>query len=67
MTKENQQGKTTKTDKPTWLGKSIWLDKTNLLPRKLFSVANEHEKLKCHNAKLLTIWQIKLTVLRYKG
>jgi hypothetical protein len=35
------------------------------LVRKLFSVANEHEKLKCHNDKSITIWQINLTVLRY--
>jgi hypothetical protein len=30
-------------------------------------VANEHEKLKCHNAKSITISQINLTELRYKG
>jgi len=34
MTKENQEGKTTKPDKPTWIGKLIWLDKTSLLARK---------------------------------
>jgi hypothetical protein len=67
MTKVNQQGKATKPNKPTWLGKSIWRDKTSLLARKQFSVANEHQKLKCQNDKSITISQLNLTVLRYKG
>jgi hypothetical protein len=43
MTKAKQQGKTIQLNKPTWFGKSIWLDKTSLLAEKQFSVANEHE------------------------
>jgi len=60
MTKAKQQGKTIKLNKPTWLGKSIWLDKTSLLVEKQFSVANEHEKLKCHNDKSIILDYVEI-------
>jgi hypothetical protein len=61
MTKANQQGKATKRNEPTWLGKSIWQDKTSLLARKQFSV---QMKMKNWNVKMTNWLQFdKLTWL----